>query len=404
MRTLPQAQGPPQALIRAAAVWVRIAGLLAVLLGLKAAYWNALSGRQYEELLWAAASIAIASGAGAAMAVWRRREGWAFSAALGVNLAASLVVWYFRRDVDFDLWWLSLVQANVIASAAVAIVWLAARRRLYQLRELSLGDSPLLAVQTVLPVAGNLIVLIVPVVWLVRTPVYLPQWMAGLAEPAGWLALLLAAAAAAWYLHQTLPGHLPHVLGGLLLGAGVLCACHTVRLLDGWLAYQTLVTAWAAAGLILLGIGMCGKKPADIGDRPVGLLADAHPAMARADRHAGRRAGGDPRAGRPGRGMVVSAGDSCHGLDDGAAGHVAAAARVCLCLGAAVERRRDDRLDRLGIAHAGRVDARQRAGAGRGLGPLVAAEVRVSRRGASIRTLPGDRCRSPIWRPASPWG
>ncbi|MHC4177289.1 MAG: hypothetical protein ACYSWU_07275, partial [Planctomycetota bacterium] len=170
VRTLPGSQGPPQALIRAAAVWVRVAGLAAALLGLKAAVWH------HEEQLWAAAAIATASAAGAAMGVWRRQEGWAFSAALGVNLAASLVVWHFQRTLSFEQWWLRLVQANVIASSAVAIVWLAARRRLYQLRELTLGTSPLLATQTAIPVAGNAILLVVPVVWLVLQPADLAPW------------------------------------------------------------------------------------------------------------------------------------------------------------------------------------------------------------------------------------
>ena len=144
LRTLPNAEGPPQALIRAAAIWVRVAGIFAVLLGLKSALMVGRFGRDYQELLWAAAAIAIASGAGATMAVWRRREGWAFSAALGTNLAASLVVWYFHRNsVNFGDWWLQLVEANVVASSAVALAWLAARRRLYQLRGLTgKGDSP----------------------------------------------------------------------------------------------------------------------------------------------------------------------------------------------------------------------------------------------------------------------
>ena len=125
LRTTADAAGPPQGLIRMAAVWVRVAGILAVMLGLKAAFWH--EGEQ----LWAAAAIAVASGAGATMAVWRRREGWAFAAALGVNVAASLVVWHFEllRQLSFNDYWLRLVQANVIASAAVAVVWLAARRR-----------------------------------------------------------------------------------------------------------------------------------------------------------------------------------------------------------------------------------------------------------------------------------
>ena len=104
------------------------------MLGLKAAFWH--DGEQ----LWAAAAIAVASGAGATMAVWRRREGWAFAAALGVNVAASLVVWHLEllRQLSFNDYWLRLVQANVIASAAVAVVWLAARKRLYELREMTL--------------------------------------------------------------------------------------------------------------------------------------------------------------------------------------------------------------------------------------------------------------------------
>ena len=51
--------GPPQALLRMAAVWVRAAAILAVFLGLKAAFFHA------GEQLWAAAAIALASGADA---------------------------------------------------------------------------------------------------------------------------------------------------------------------------------------------------------------------------------------------------------------------------------------------------------------------------------------------------
>ena len=71
LRTVPGGEGPPQRLIRMAAVWVRAAGILAVLLGLKAAFWRVAG---YQEELWAAAAIAVASGAGATMAVWRRAK------------------------------------------------------------------------------------------------------------------------------------------------------------------------------------------------------------------------------------------------------------------------------------------------------------------------------------------
>ena len=224
---------------------------------------GAAFGHDYEEHLWAAAAIAIASGAGATMAVWRRREGWAFSAALGTNLAASLVVWYFHRNAGFGDWWLRLVEANVIASAAVALAWLAARKRLYQLRELTLGDSPLLATQVALPVVGMIAMLALPVAWLVERPTYLPDWLARMADAPGWLALLLSAAAAAWYLGQVSRGNLMHVVGGLAAGIGVLAACHAGRdnsVAGRWLAYHTLTTAWAAAAMAVLAIAWLERR------------------------------------------------------------------------------------------------------------------------------------------------
>ena len=259
-RTVPGSEGPPQALIRPAAVWVRTAGILAVLLGVKAACFH----RGYEELLWAAGAIAVAGAAGATMAVWRRREGWAFSAALGANLAASLVVWYFHHEDDFAQWWLRLIQANVIASSAVALVWLAARRRLYELREMALGQSPLLAVQIALPAIANGSLLLAPVFRLMATPDHLPDALSRLAEAPGWMGLVLTAAAAGWYLRETLPGKLLHVLAGLGLGAGALGACRATMLADRtlwpWPEYHTLTAAWAILGVLLLTIGMLGRN------------------------------------------------------------------------------------------------------------------------------------------------
>jgi len=259
LRTLPEAKGPPQALIRAAAVWVSAAGLLAVCLGLKAAVLH----ERAEDLLWAAAAIAVASAAGAAMAVWRRREGWAFAAAPGANVAASLVVWYYQYDLDFERWFILLVQANVIASAAVALLWLAARRRLYELRELSIRTSPLLAVQTLLGVLGGAVLLIPPVVRLALSPQRLPDWAGQLAEPPGWIAVLLVTAAAAWYLRQVSPRDLLHVIGGLGLGVGVLTACTTSNwnvtfLPRDWLAVHVLTALWTGIGLLVLAVGWCG--------------------------------------------------------------------------------------------------------------------------------------------------
>jgi hypothetical protein len=254
-RTLPEAEGPPQALIRLAAVWVRVAGIAAVLLGLKAGF---LHDDLDSERLWAAAAIAIASVAGATMAVWRRREGWAFCAAVGVNVAASLVVWHVEetRGLLFEQWWLRLVQANVIASSLVGLVWLAAHRRLYQLRVWSVRESPLLAVQIALPIVANIAILALPVLALIEHPKSLAAWMHGFADAPGCLGLLLATAAGAWYLERTMPGRLIHVLAALGLGAGVLIACGSHAFgpffAGECMEYRALFSTWTAAAAILL--------------------------------------------------------------------------------------------------------------------------------------------------------
>ncbi|MHC4398682.1 MAG: hypothetical protein ACYTG0_03285, partial [Planctomycetota bacterium] len=259
-RTLPDAQGPPQAIVRAAASWVSIAGVAAVLLGLKAAFFH-----NRDDLPWAAGAVGLASVAGAAMAVWRRREGWAFASALGVNLAASLGVWYTQHQLAFEQWRVLLVQANVIASAAVALVWLAARKRLYELRDLSIHTSPLLATQTALGAIGSAALLSLPVAGLLITPSILPGWAAQVSEPVGWVAFWMAAAACAWYVRQVSPQDLFQVAGGVGLGLGVLVACSFERSYDrvgqaGWVAYHTLTSFWAALGSGMLVLGMVGRK------------------------------------------------------------------------------------------------------------------------------------------------
>ena len=186
-------------------------------------------------------------------------------------------MWYVEetRQLTFQQWWLELVQANAIASATVALAWTAARRWLYESHKPTLAESPLLSLQVVLPVAANAVLLLVPVVRLLQTPACLPTWMGELADAPGWMALLLAAAAAAWYLWHTLPGAMPHVLGGALLGAGVLAACSVTRIgppnFADWLEYHVLTTAWAAAAMSVLGVGFVGRKlrAAEMGISPI---------------------------------------------------------------------------------------------------------------------------------------
>ena len=226
-------------------------------LGLKAAWLHGLP----EDRLWAAAAIAIAGAAGATMAVWRRREAWAFASAPAVNLAASLVVWYFQGDWfpqrNVHDWWVLLVQANIIASAAVSLVWQAARRRVQQLEGHSSDASPLLDLQTTIPVLATAVLLIPAAVMMIGFPGGYPLWTARLADSAGWLALALVTLAGGSHLRHDAPKSVIHAVGGCATAGCILFSAG----LEGWLSvdwrlpwigYHGLMAAWAAASLAMV--------------------------------------------------------------------------------------------------------------------------------------------------------
>src|SRR5205807_2076551 len=79
----------------------------------------------------------------AALAAWHQHEGWALASGLGVNLAASLVVAYFQQTAGWGAWWMWLLQANVIASSATTLIWLAVRQQLFPDRREDIDASPL---------------------------------------------------------------------------------------------------------------------------------------------------------------------------------------------------------------------------------------------------------------------
>jgi len=253
LRTSPDAAGPPRALVQVAAVWVRLAGLAAVAMGL----W---ASPEYDQQLWAATAIAIASLAGSVMAVWQRREGWALAAALGVNLAASLAVWHHHFNTYLAQWWLDLLRANIIASASVGLVWLLAVRRLDQLREPSVRTSPLLTLQVAMPVVGQAILCLLPIIHLVWRPERLPEWIAAMGAPVTWLALALTVAAAGWQAVRISRKHIAGVASAALVGAAALATCHTGALAD-FGSYYFLTTAMAAIALAVVAGGMIAEVP-----------------------------------------------------------------------------------------------------------------------------------------------
>jgi hypothetical protein len=247
-KRLPLGQEPeaPDAI---ASLWVRITGFLVLFMGLKAAVWH-------NDHLWAAAAIALASMAGAALAVWHRREDWAFVAGLGVNLAASLVVWHLHRREPVEDWWVVLIQANVIASAMGTMLWLSVREWLFPPADLARPPGPLLSVQVALGFLGNALLLLFPLGHLVLQPGDLPRHLADVGQTGGWAALILAMAAAVWYLQQNPAPIGTHLVGGMALALGVLLACTASQWDTGnWLAFHVLTAAWLLAGAAMLGFG-----------------------------------------------------------------------------------------------------------------------------------------------------
>jgi hypothetical protein len=242
---------PSQELSDAAALFVSCAGLLAVMLGLNAAF-------VHHDRLWAAAAIALASPAGALMAVQRRREHWAFTAGLGINLAASLIVWHYHTPASFDGWWAHLLQANTIATAAGALLWLAMRRHIYEQPELSISGGPLLAAQVTLGIVGNALLLGWPLVLLVVYPP-LASGLGQFGEAWGWLALLLAFTASLWYCDQIAPPKRAHIVVIFGLALGVLAACAVGPFDTGdWLSFHVLTAIWCMTGLLTLAAGWVG--------------------------------------------------------------------------------------------------------------------------------------------------
>ncbi|NLS96099.1 MAG: hypothetical protein GXX96_28505 [Planctomycetaceae bacterium] len=280
---VPGAEGPPQVLIRAANTWVIVSGMLAVLLGLLAAIFFDPS----EERLWGSAAIGLASAASATMAVWRRREAWAFVSGLGVNVAASFTVSYFEPALDTWHGFLLLVQANVIAGAVVALTWLAVRKRLYALRDKAVWSGPLLALQIGLTAVGALALVVPTMAALVASPNDLPlDALRQIGSAPGATAVLLAALAAGWHLLQLRRREVIHAVGATALAGGVLLGAGSVGWADWfaqdvWLPYHVTIAAWAALGLTLLaaaGAVHFTAKEEDRHQSPLALAADMLPA------------------------------------------------------------------------------------------------------------------------------
>jgi hypothetical protein len=186
---------------------------------------------------------------------WHRRSaGYAFAAGLVVTLAASVVVESWHLGEPLGRWWIPFVQANVIASSMVALLWLAARQRIPGYFAAPPVSVPLLGTQVCLGLLGNGVLLLPVLVHLFLRPGQpLPAELAEAGLPWGWLALVAALASAFWYSRQAALFRWTPALGVVGLALGILAAGSTARGEQGdWLAYHLLTAAWIVTGVAVL--------------------------------------------------------------------------------------------------------------------------------------------------------
>jgi hypothetical protein len=202
--------------------------------------------------IWSITAVFAIGLESAVLSVRQRIGTYAVVAALCLGLAFSLL----PRAVSaggLHVWgWVGLLQANTITAGAAAFVWLAAARRI-KAESASVSATASLTTLVLLALAGNLILLVPSAVLLAWAPGQASTIISQAGGPAGWVGWLLFVIAAGRYAErQRLPGSF-HELCGLGLSLGILVACSTAAITDDfWLAYHTLMVAWAVLGLAVL--------------------------------------------------------------------------------------------------------------------------------------------------------
>ncbi len=196
---------------------------------------------------WWCAGVVLGGGAlTAGMAIWQRRGDWAFAAGLCLNLAVSLVVWHTIRTEPGTRLWVWLLQANVIASAAVSCLWLLTRRRMVTEGSRLTADLWLFG-QIMLGLAGNLILLGHAAFWLIALPHAPPESVALVGVTSGWLAFTATLVPIVWFAGRALFKGGLVLLTGLTLSLAVLTAATAAHWDHDWLAYHVLLAGCGLA-------------------------------------------------------------------------------------------------------------------------------------------------------------
>jgi hypothetical protein len=236
---------------------VRLIGRMAVVVG-------EITVAGMARLQAGAGPLALLALALAGHGVRERSAALAFGAGLVGNLAASLAVLHLVPHGEPGRFVL-LAQANLIAAALTALLFLRFRRRLYEPTGFLTPSRRLLGVQAVVPFLGNVGLLALGATQLVTPPgATLAPEFTPVGGVWGWLALILGAAAALWHAALTGVPRSVDVLGGLGLGVGVLAASGIGQGTgDGWAALHGLTIAWTLAGLAMLGLKRAAAAGAD---------------------------------------------------------------------------------------------------------------------------------------------
>jgi hypothetical protein len=238
-----------------------LAGGLALALAVRAA-------AIYHDQLWAAAAAALVALAAATLALRLRQEVWAFLAAGGLVLAASLIVWRAHRADPLDRWLVTLLQVQLTTAAAAALVWLSLAGRVYPGGLTRTSASPLLTTLTGACFFGNVGLLGMALAPLLALPARtLPLLVEQAGDHAGWLALVPTLAAVVGYARRAAPRLVVHALGGggLLLGVLAACTAHRLTGPGNWLPQHVLTIEWTFLGLMLLGASWAGDSQSAVG-------------------------------------------------------------------------------------------------------------------------------------------
>lgn len=273
--------------------------ILVALLGGLGTILAACAAGQFQDRLGAALAVALGGLAVAALAAHCRRQDYAFLAGFNLNQAVALLAAYVYRADYLFVWLVPFVQANIIAAAALTLVWLRWRRQLPAIE--STGGNPaggsvrdgdqFLTVQVVLLSLANIFLLTILFHRLLLFPAgplsgvmhylarsldptltareyadLLAHALMQMGDFGGWMALLLSLPAVVWYARQLAPRWIIHVIGGGGLLVGTLAACTATQWGPGtWLPHHVLTFAWSTLGLLILAAGWMGSSLRQLG-------------------------------------------------------------------------------------------------------------------------------------------